>query len=99
MSETPNWYRWQGDTLELWLKVQPKAKKDEFVEPFGDAYKVRITAPPVDGKANRHLTAFLARAFGVKRNEVELAGGDLSRSKRFLIQRPSRFPIPIKRGE
>ncbi len=99
MDKTANWYRWQGDTLELWLKVQPKAKKDGFVEPFGDAYKVRITAPPVDGKANKHLIAFLAKAFGVSRGAVELAGGDLSRSKRFLIRRPSRFPIPVQPGE
>ena len=91
----PPWYRWEGDTLALSLKVQPKAKRDEFVEPFGDAYKVRITAPPVDGKATRHLIAFLAKAFGVGKGEVSLAQGDLARNKLFRIRQPSRFPVLI----
>ncbi len=56
-------YQWQGDDLILRVKVQPKASKDELAEILGDQLKVRITAPPVDGKANKHLLAFLSKLF------------------------------------
>ena len=50
-----NWFRWESDDLLLSLRVQPRASQDEFVGPHGDHFKVRITAPPVEGKANAHL--------------------------------------------
>jgi len=95
MSE--QWYRWEGDDLLLWLRVQPRASKDQFVEPYGDAYKVRITAPPVEGKANDHLLRFLADAFGVGRAAVTLESGESARSKRFRIRSPVKIPIPIQK--
>ena len=86
----PRWYHWDGDILVLQVHVQPRARQDEIVGPHGDALKIRITAPPVDGKANRHLIAFLARTFGVARSEVQLAGGAAGRRKRFRIRRPAK---------
>ena len=90
------WYRWEGNTLLLSLRVQPRASRDEFVAPHGEDYKVRITAPPVDGKANEHLIRFLAKAFGVSRSQVTLESGESGRNKRFRIQAPTRFPVPIE---
>ena len=90
------WYRWQGEALLLTLRVQPRASRDEFVAPHGEGYKVRITAPPVDGKANEHLIGFLAKAFGVSRSQVTLESGESGRNKRFRIQSPTRFPVPIE---
>lgn len=87
-----SWYAWRGDDLLLTLRVQPRASRDELVGPLGDALKVRITAPPVDGKANEHLIRFLAKAFGVPRSAVELLSGDTGRDKRFCIRAPSRLP-------
>lgn len=89
------WYRWEGDHLLLRLRVQPRGGSDRFIAPHGDCYKVRITAPPVDGKANAHLLRFLARAFGVGRNQVTLVNGDTSRNKTFRIEKPAKFPIPL----
>lgn len=87
------WYTWQEETLLLTLRVQPRASKDEIVGPHGeDALKVRITAPPVDGKANQHLIAFLAKSFGVAKGQVTLLKGDSGRDKRFAIESPKRFP-------
>jgi uncharacterized protein (TIGR00251 family) len=86
------WYRWDGEDLVLSLKIQPKASRDEFAEPLGDELKVRITAPPVDGKANSHLIAFLAKTFGVPKGAVILESGSSSRSKRLRIQKPRRLP-------
>ncbi len=96
MSRSPrSWYRWDGDDLLLSLRVQPRSGQDAFVAPHGDHYKVRITAPPVEGKANAHLLRFLARAFGVGRSQVSLVTGESNRSKGVRIRSPKRFPIRV----
>ncbi len=60
-------YKWEDEDLHLFIKVQPKASKDEFAEvltdPLCDRIKIRITAPPVDGKANKHLIKYLSAVF------------------------------------
>lgn len=93
--EEAGWYRWQGEDLLLQLRVQPRAARDEVVGPHGDCLKVRITAPPVEGKANAHLVKFLAKAFGVNRADVELLAGESGRSKRLRIHAPQTFPPQI----
>jgi len=90
-----DWYRWEGDDLLLRLRVQPRAGRDQFVGPYGDQYKVRITAPPVEGKANEHLLRFLAKAFWVSREQVSLISGDSCKNKGFRIQGPRKFPISL----
>jgi uncharacterized protein len=92
-----SWFRWDGDDLLLSLRVQPRSKKDEFIAPHGDHYKARITAPPVEGKANEHLERFLAKSFGVKRSQVTMQTGQTSRNKLFRIKSPTRFPIAVNR--
>lgn len=102
MSEQPTWYRWEGEDLILALRVQPKASRDELVCPGGvgdDSLKVRITAPPVDGKANAHLIKFLAKTFGVAKSRVILESGDSGRHKRLRIHAPSKLPPAIPRCE
>lgn len=89
------WYRWCGDDLEVSLRVQPRASRDGFVEEQGDCYRVRLQAPPVEGKANEALRRFLATAFGVPRSAVELLSGEQSRHKRVLIRAPRLFPVPV----
>lgn len=89
-------YQWQEHDLLLAVRAQPRASRDEIIGPHGDSLKVRITAPPVDGKANAHLIKFLARAFGVSRSAVELRSGESSREKRFLIHAPKRLPEEAK---
>lgn len=92
-----SWYRWEGDDLLLSLRVQPRAKRDELAEPMGDHLRVRITAAPVEGKANAHLRRFLARLFRVPASRVELLGGELARTKRLRVRAPVRIPEMISR--
>ncbi|HLT05762.1 MAG TPA: DUF167 domain-containing protein [Pseudomonas sp.] len=87
-----DWYRWDGEDLVLACHLQPKASKDEFAGLHGDRLKIRLTAPPVEGKANAHLLAFLAKAFGVPKSQVSLESGELNRQKRVRIARPRRLP-------
>lgn len=85
-----------GEDLLLQVHVQPRASCDEFAGRHGDAWKVRITAPPVDGKANEHLRRFLATEFGVPRNAVRLVSGESARRKLFRIHAPSRIPAALE---
>ena len=85
-------YEWQGEDLLLRVKAQPKASKDEFAEVLDNRLKIRITAPPIDGKANQHLIKFLARQFKVSKSQIKLLTGDTSREKRFMIRSPKQLP-------
>ena len=88
----PTFYEWQGNDLLLRVKAQPKAGKDEFAEVLDNRLKIRITAPPIDGKANQHLIKFLARQFKVSKSQIKLLTGDTSREKRFMIRSPKQLP-------
>jgi len=88
-------YEWQGNDLLLRVKAQPKASKDEFAEVLDNRLKIRITTPPIDGKANQHLIKFLARQFKVSKSQIELLTGDTSREKRFMIRSPKQLPAII----
>jgi len=91
-----SWFRWDGDDLLLWLRVQPRASRDAFAEVLDDALKVRITAPPVEGKANAHLAAWLARQFRVPKGAVRIESGESGRRKRVRIGRPKTLPSPLR---
>lgn len=87
-----SYFRWDGDDLILDCHLQPKASSDEFAGLHGDRLKIRLTAPPIEGKANAHLLAFLGKAFGVAKSQVSLISGELNRQKRVRIQRPQKLP-------
>ena len=63
------------------MKVQPRAKETALAEKLGDAYKLRLAAPPVDGKANEACVRFFARRFGVAASAVRIVQGLSSRMK------------------
>lgn len=63
------------------VHVQPRARRTEIVGVHGDALKLRLQAPPVEGAANEALVAFLADALGVPRRNVEIVSGASSRTK------------------
>ncbi|KAF0163740.1 MAG: hypothetical protein FD157_2703 [Rhodocyclaceae bacterium] len=79
------WLVADGKGVTLRLHIQPGAKKTEVVGLHGEALKIRLAAPPVDGKANAGLLAFLADRLGVAKAAVSLVSGDTSRAKRVRI--------------
>jgi uncharacterized protein (TIGR00251 family) len=89
------WFRWDGEDLVLDCHLQPKASKDEFAGLHGERLKIRLTAPPVEGKANAHLLAFLGKAFGVAKSLVVLESGELNRQKRVRIRAPQKLPAEL----
>jgi len=91
------WYHWQGERLLLTVRLQPRASCDEIVGPHGsESIKIRITAPPVDGKANQHLLKYLAKAFGVAKGQVTLLSGTTGRDKRVAIDSPTKLPAAAR---
>jgi len=67
------------------VRVQPGASKNEIMGVQQDALKIRISAPPVQGKANKALIQFLAKELGVKRSQVEILSGHTSRIKTIRV--------------
>ena len=76
------WLRVAADgRITLTLHIQPGAKTTEFAGLRGDALKIRLAAPPVDGKANQALIGFIAERLGVAKSAVTLKSGLSSRRK------------------
>ena len=74
------------------LHVQPGAKRTEVAGRHGDALKIRLAAPPVDGKANAELLRFLSDAFDVPLCNVTLVRGESSRQKIVRVEAPRQRP-------
>jgi uncharacterized protein (TIGR00251 family) len=85
MTGTPDLYSVDGDALVLAVHVQPGAGRSAVVGRHGNALKVRVAAPPLEGRANTATVALLATSLDVAERDVALVGGDRSRLKRFRI--------------
>ncbi len=94
---TEYWYHWQQETLILDIHLQPRASRDEIVGGHGGRLKIRLTAPPADGKANRSLLKFIAKLCGVPVRQTCLLNGKTSRDKRVTIESPRCLPEGVQR--
>lgn len=63
------------------VKVHPRAKKDAITGEVGDALKLSLTAPPVEGRANQACVDFLAKLLNLPRSSITIAAGESSRRK------------------
>ena len=63
------------------VRVQPRARKNAITGIVGDALKLALTAPPVEGRANEAVIEFLAEVFQIPRSSVTIASGETSRNK------------------
>lgn len=86
------WLQRHPDRITLALRVQPRAARDEVAGLHGDRLKVRISAPPVDGTANRHLCRYLAGLFGVPASSVRLVRGEKGRDKTVEVAGTTELP-------
>jgi uncharacterized protein (TIGR00251 family) len=76
-----SWLREGEGRVTLTLHIQPGAKKSEISGLYGDALKIRLAAPPVDGKANAALIGFVAERLGLAKALIRLKSGQTSRRK------------------
>lgn len=65
--------------------IQPRSSKNIIAGIHGDALKIKLTAPPVDGAANIMCIAYLAKCLGVPKSSLEIVSGQTSRTKRVLF--------------
>jgi len=91
-----NWCREDGNDLLLFLKIQPRSSKDSFGEVIDGVRKLRIKAPPVDGKANAYLVKYLAKVFKVPKSHIKVETGLTSRNKRIRILNCNQCPASIQ---
>jgi len=83
---------------EMFLKIylQPRASKNEIVGPYRDGIKVKVTAAPVEGKANEALIRLLARELGISPSSIEILKGFQSRAKILSISHSNALTLKGK---
>ncbi len=90
------WFRWRGNQLTVRVRITPRAKQTQIQGVVDHQLKIRLNAPPVAGKANTALVAFLGKQFGVSRSQVALVKGEKSRIKQLEISNPQCFPAMLE---
>jgi len=80
-----SWITSHAGGVVLTLRVVPRAAKNEVSGEMAGALKIRLQAPPVEGKANRALIDFLADALDIPRNAIGIVSGETGRIKRVVI--------------
>ncbi len=81
----PVWLVQEKEHCILTIHAQPGARRTELAGTHGDALKVRVQAPPVEGAANAALIVFLSKALGVRQRDVRIVAGEKSRDKRIAV--------------
>lgn len=74
----------EGTFVDLY--VQPKSSKNELAGGYQGSLKIRLTAPPVEGEANKECVKFFAKLLGLPKSDIEIVQGHKSRRKRLLIR-------------
>ena len=69
----------------LALKVLPRSSRCAIIGPHGDALKIKVTSPPLEGRANEEIVEFLAETLGIKKGQVAIVSGHASRQKTVAI--------------
>lgn len=83
--------------MQLFVRVVPNASKTEIVGWMADDFlKIKLAAPPVDGKANQELVLFLAKTLGISKNEIEITNGLTSKKK--TLEVPTFDGLPKKQS-
>ena len=81
-----NWLRKTAEGVVVSVRVVPRAPRSIVQGLLGDALKIRLAAPPVEGKANSELVRFLAEVLDLHASRIQLLAGATGRNKRVLIQ-------------
>ena len=86
----------QMEKITLKVYLQPKSSKNEIIGPYRDGIKVKVTAPPVEGKANEALIRFLSKELGVSPFSIEILKGNHSREKTLRISNSNALTLKGK---
>ena len=91
-----SWISENGNGTIIQVRVVPRSSVERVDGLLGDALKVRLQAPPVEGKANKALIKFLSKQIGVSVSRMEILGGEAHRNKRVLISGVGQSVVETK---
>ncbi len=86
----------KNNGVTLTLTIQANAHKSEIVGLYNDTLKIKIKAPPVDGKANKEIISFLSEKLGITQKNIEILKGDKNKNKIVLLMGESLQSLSIK---
>ena len=90
--------RHDGADLLVDVRVQPRASRSQFAGRMGDRLRIRLQAPPVDGRANAALVEFVATECGLPRARVTLERGQTGRDKQLRLHGVATVPAALQRA-
>ena len=95
------WHRAKGNETELFVTIASRASRSEVAGIQEDRLRLRIAAPPVDGKANEEIVAFVSKLLGVPKRSVCISKGESSKQKTLVIAQDyaALAPVLLKLGE
>jgi uncharacterized protein len=81
------------------IHLQPRASRDEVAGLHGEAVKVRLTSPPLENRANRHLVEFLAGILSISKSQIQIVSGHRSRAKTVAVTGISDAELADRLGQ
>jgi len=84
-SSTDDYFKIAGNDIIIKAKIVPGSPKNKIIGAYNDALKIAITAPPVEGKANKKCIAYLAKYFDIAKSKIEIISGQTSKNKLIKI--------------
>ena len=84
-NDIDNYFKITGNDIIIKVKIVPGSSKNKIIGVFNDSLKITITAPPVEGKANKKCIAYLAKYFNVAKSKIEIISGQTSKNKLIKI--------------
>lgn len=90
-----SWLSRDSECLLINVRIIPRASRDQLVGISNDRLKLKITAAPVDGKANEALIRYISDLFGVAKSRIEIVRGHRGREKTVSISPPPELPVAL----
>ena len=87
-----HWYYWRGETLFLKVHVSPQSRRNEIGDVSAGRLRIKLNAPPVDGKANKQLIGMMANEFDTGKSRIRIILGTRGRDKLVAIDSPGCMP-------
>ena len=88
----------KDEGLIIRLKISPNASKNEIIR-SSDGIKIKITAQPIDGKANKGLVEFISKKYKIPKSSIEIVRGETSKEKTILIKNLDNDKLEIIKSE
>lgn len=90
------WMNETSEGVEVHIRAVPRASKNEIQGVHDNALKIRLTTPPIDGKANQALLKFLSKTLRISKSKIELTHGETSRHKTLRIRSMTKQQLYTK---